>query len=167
MLPTGKKQLKANNRLGFTLIELTIVIIIVGVLSALTIPLFRNSFTSAQLSNCAYNLSHLMRYAQERSIVERVNYQLNFDPQLTQFWLTKEQNPLTPGNYIRLSGKPGKINRLPEKIKVETEKYIVNIYPDGKIDKTVIYLSDDKERYFTVTTQEQTGYVEFFDYKKE
>jgi prepilin-type N-terminal cleavage/methylation domain-containing protein len=152
---------------GFTLLELTIVVIILGILSALTIPLFRNSFSNLQLSNTAHNLASLMRYAQERSIVERINYQLNFNPQLSQFWLTQEQDPLTPGRYTRLSGKTGKINFLPREVKIETEKYIVNFYPDGKIDKTTIYLSDTKEHYFTITTQEQTGYTELFDYKRE
>lgn len=108
-----------------------------------------------------------MRYAQERSIVERINYQLNFDGQLTRFWLSKEPDPLKPGQYSRLSGKTDKIIVLPPKLKIETEKYLVNFYPDGRIDKTTIYLSDEKENYFTITTQEQSGYVELFDYKKE
>lgn len=167
MLLIGKNRQKLNNKSAFTLLELTIVIIIIGILSAFSIPIFRNSLTNLQLSNTARNLSCLMRYAQERSIVERINYQLNFDPQLSQFWLTKEQDPLTPSTYARLSGKMGRVTFLPQKVKVETEKYLVNFYPDGTIDKTIIYISDQKGHYFTITTQEQTGYVEFFDYKKE
>lgn len=167
MLPIGRKLPNLKNNSGFTLLELTIVVIIVAILGALSLPIFKNSLFNIQLSNTAHNLSHLMRYAQERSIVERINYQLNFDPQLISFWLTKEPNPLMGGAYSRLSGKIGKITILPQGIKIETEKYLVNFYPDGKIDKTLIYISDDKGRYFTITTQEQTGYVQFFDYKKE
>lgn len=161
------KRCSNEGRAGFTLIELLLVIIIIGILSAVSIPIFKNSFSDLQLSDTSYNLARLMRYAQQRSIVERVNYRLNFDQQLTRFWLTRNSNPQSPEVYSRLSDKTGKVTLIPPKVKIETESYSVNFYPDGKIDKVTIYLSSPKEAYFTITTQEQTGYVELFDYKKE
>lgn len=166
MLPIGKKR-AALNKSAFTLLELLLVVIIIGILTALSIPLFKNSFTDLQLSNASYNLLHLMRYAQERSIVERIKYQLNFNPELNQYWLTNEPDPLKAGQYSRLAEKRGKTVFLPTGIKVEAENLLINFYPDGKIDAAFIYLSNQKEKYFTIKSRGPSGYLEIYDYKKE
>lgn len=54
-----------NNRQGFTLIELMIVVIIVGILAAVAIPLYNNYTLKSKRTNAIQNLLNLAS-AQER-----------------------------------------------------------------------------------------------------
>ena len=104
-----------------------------------------------------------MRYAQMRAIAESTIYRLNFDTDFKKYWLTNE---IDDDEFVRVEGKFGKTFFFPERLTISCEAGIINFYPDGKIDKTKIYLSDKNENFYTISTQTQSGYVHEFDYKK-
>lgn len=156
---------KDKSLAGFTFVELLIVVILLSVISALSIPNFRNTYYNFLLSDTSHNLTYLMRYAQASAIAERKNYRLNFDSEYSKYWLTKSADE--EGDFVRISGKLGKAFDLNDSISVKAENANVNFYPDGKIDKTSIYLSNRNDKFYTITTQVQSGYVQEYDYKKE
>jgi prepilin-type N-terminal cleavage/methylation domain-containing protein len=150
---------------GFTFVELLIVVILLSVVSALSVPNFRSTYYNFLLSDTSHNLTYLMRYAQASAIAERTNYRLNFDSEYSKYWLTKSAGE--EGDFARIAGKLGKVFDLNDSITVKTDNMTVNFSPDGKIDKTNIYLSNGNDKFFTITTQDQSGYVQEYDYKKE
>jgi len=150
---------------GFTFVELLIVVILLSVVSALSIPNFRNTYYNFLLSDTSHNLTYLMRYAQASAIAERANFRLNFDSEYNKYWLTKSTEE--EGDFVRISGKFGKAFDLSDNIAVKADSMTINFYPDGKIDRTSIYLSNVNDKFYTITTEGQSGYVQEYDYKKE
>jgi len=65
-----------------------------------------------------------------------------------------------------LQGTFGKIFNIPDNLVVICESKFINFYPDGKMDKTNIYLSNNNEKFYTISTEAQSGYVREFDYKR-
>jgi len=156
---------------SFTLIEILLVVILLGVIAGLVIPNFSNTYTRVQLKEAANNLSFLMQYAQNQAIVKKCNFQLIFDDERSKYWIVKQVDDEELNNsdleYRRISSRFGRMVNIAPQINVETELDHITFYPDGMIQKARVYLSDNKDRYFTVSTKEQTGYVQVFDFKAE
>lgn len=158
-----KRDCQNKSLRGFTFVELLVVVILLSVVSALSIPNFRNTYYNFLLSDTSHNLTYLMRYAQASAIAERINYRLNFDAQYRKYWLTRCREE---EDFARISGKLGRVFEVGESIIINTDNTIINFHPDGKIDKTNIYLSNRNAKFYTITTEAQTGYVQELDYKK-
>lgn len=158
----GRNLIRRNNK-AFTFVELLVVVILLSVVSALAIPNFRNTYYNFLLTETSHNLTYLMRYAQASAIAERVNYRLNFDTQYQKYWLTKKSEK---DSFARIQGKFGRVFDLNKSISIEAKVTVINFYPDGKIDKASMYLSNKNEKFYTITTEAQAGYVQEYDYKK-
>lgn len=165
-LPTGRRLalLKLKQKNSFTLIELLLVVIILGILAGMGAPAFRKTYLNLELNNTANNLAFLMRYAQGRCVVERTIYRLNFDSERKRCWLTK-QSIGAAESFEKVSSKFSRSIIFPKEIKVESELEAVNFYPDGKIDSVNIYLKYKNDRTLIISTEGQIGYVEVLDFK--
>jgi len=156
---------KNKSLTGFTFIELLVVVILLGVVSALAVPNFRNTYYNFLFSEASHNLTYLMRYAQAGAVAERTNHRLNFDPEYRKYWLTKESQQ--EGDFVSLKGRFGKVFDIDQSITLESNGAIINFYPDGRIEKAKIYLTNKDNKFYTISTEDQAGYVQEFDYKKE
>ncbi len=159
------------SQMGFTLIELLLVVVLLGVVAGLAIPNFGNTFANFQLNETAKNISALMQYAQSRSAIKGTVHAVEFDATFSKYWLTQQVSPSQESdsqeNFERIPGKFGRMFAIPQGITVESEIPKVFIYPDGKIDQVRIYLHNQKNDYVTVTTREQAGYAQVFEFKIE
>ncbi len=164
MLPTGRRAGLLKNRNSFTLVELLLVVIILGVFVGLAVPSFRKTYFNLELSNTAGNVAFLMRYAQARALAERVNYRLNFDQENKSCWLEKKS---VSGEDVfeRVSSGFARSIFFPAGIKVSPELKPIGFYPNGKIDSVKIYLENKNQAVFTISTKGQVGYVEVLDFK--
>ena len=84
------KMLKSNNK-GFTLVELMVVLLIIGVLVAIAIPIFNNAQKDAANKAHAANMRTLLGAAQQALAVEGV-------PDVEVAWVSKESTG-TNGTY--------------------------------------------------------------------
>lgn len=107
-----------------------------------------------------------MRYAQASSIAERANYRLNFASERNRYWLTKKSDSGKDNGFVKIQGRFGRIYDIHDNLKLDCNSDFVNFYPDGRIEKVNIYLSNKNERFYTISTEAQSGYVQEFDYKR-
>ena len=154
---------------SFTIVELLIVLLLLGVVAGLAIPNFSTTFENLQLSETAKNISSFMYYAQSRSIMKGKGHRLVFDIAHHQYWLEDEigNEDSEHSVFEKISGRFGRIFYVPEDIRLEADPSVIQFYPDGTIDQARIYLESQQKGFFTISTKEQSGYVGTYDFKLE
>ncbi len=142
---------------GFTLIELAIITVIILIIIAGSIPLFGRTYRSLELNNCALNISKLIRFAQERAIVESNSLRINFDFTKKTYWLTAQDLQGSEFKAFK-NDRFGAVFKIPDSMEIEGEKNLANFYPDGRSDKISIKLSSKDESLY-LSTSLKAGYV--------
>jgi len=73
---------------GFSLIELSIVIFIILLMTSATVPWMKTFAESSRLRSTARAMSSLMEFARSSAVTERINYVVLFDATEGEFWLS-------------------------------------------------------------------------------
>lgn len=136
---------------GFSLIELLIVIIIMGILTAAAVPRFKQTIDRFEFENFSKNIYYLIQYLQNSAIVEKKIYYLNIDKEKVEFTARRLEN----GEVTVLKGRFAKVFKAPEAIRVEIEpeaEYIC-FFPNGKIDDLSIVFTDRFEKKILIDTK--------------
>ncbi len=68
-----------NNKKGFTITEIMVVIVIMGILGGIAIPSFRNYIVRMRLRSARDDILSTLRVAKARAMSERVVYRVIFD----------------------------------------------------------------------------------------
>jgi prepilin-type N-terminal cleavage/methylation domain-containing protein len=131
---------------GFTLLELILVMVIISTVLAMAAPSLRGFFSSRKIHDAAANMLSLIRYARSQAVSEGLTYRLNFDTEAGVYWLTSNRE----GTFSVLGNEFGRKFLLPddtaitleeEDDKKETEKYIT-FFPQGMTECATITLTD-------------------------
>lgn len=163
-----------QNRNGFTLIELAVVVAILGVMIALVVPRLAD-LGEVNLKRSARHLTGMIRFLHEESQAKKTTYRLRFDIQDGHYWA----EALTPA-----SDKIGEFRKTTSVIAGEgslsgqttfrdikagshpDEPYIL-FTRDGWVENAIIHLRDGSDRDFsllvkplTANTELHEGYVE-------
>jgi len=77
-----------NDKSGFTLIELSIVIFIMLMMLSATVPWMRTFAESTRLRSSARSIRSLMGFARSSSVSERTEYVVVFDLEQAEYWLS-------------------------------------------------------------------------------
>lgn len=160
---TGRQK---KNRVGFTLIEVLLVVLLLGILLGIATPRMASSFSGMQLSTGSKDMIALARYAWQRAVLDEICYRINFDKANGKYWLTYQKELLTdPEKFQHISGSLGKIYNLPEKVKIlkiihpADDFPYITFYPDGTADETRIYLKNDKGTVYVLSTSRIVGKI--------
>ncbi len=150
---------------AFTLIELTLVTVIILALVGLSVPLFKRTFSDLSAKDTAFNISKLVSYAQEKSIIGRKNHKIIFDLNRRQYQLFESSQSADALIYTKMKDRFGKIFALPqglsfydsknditEKIGEEYKKQVV-FYPDGHCDELLIDVVDRSGAGYSITVK--------------
>jgi hypothetical protein len=146
---------------SFTLLEIILVILVIGVIAGLTVPNFSKTYADIELKKGAEDLAYLMRYATGRAVIKNIKTRLEFNSEFSQYWLAEEIKDSVEageGEFKKISGRLGKKFNIPSGIKIELEDEFVSFYPDGSMDKKYIYVCNEK-RCLIVSTKEKRGDV--------
>jgi prepilin-type N-terminal cleavage/methylation domain-containing protein len=83
-----KKRNQGNH--AFTLIELSLAVMLIALVTAIGLPNFRDLFERSELQQVALDLTGIMRYAQERAIIERETTKVVIDLETNSFYFPVE-----------------------------------------------------------------------------
>ena len=153
-----------RRRSAFTLIELTLVTVIILALVGLSVPLFKRTFLDLSAKDATFNISKLVSYAQEKAIIDRKNYKVIFNFNRRQYQLSESgQSANGPVVYRNVQGRFGKVFVLPqglsfydpntgitEKTDEEYKKQVI-FYPDGHCDGLLLDIIDNRGNGYSVT----------------
>ena len=85
---------------GFTITELLIVLTLIGILSAVSMPTLKGFAATRRLKASAYTLRSLLTFARDMAITDRTAHLVVFDFENDRYWLASSEtfnpsNPLT------------------------------------------------------------------------
>ena len=166
----GGVQMKRASLTGFTLIELTLVAVIILVLVVLSSPKFRGTFTSLQIDDAAQRMAQVIRYGQHRAIVEERRFRLNLDNTRGVYRLLSESKDTDGGvsegmaaAFDPIEGRFSDIFPLPDGVAMVSDAKDIDFYPDGRSGKVTINLKNRDGRELTMRTTGRAGYVEILE----
>ena len=154
---------------GFTLIELAVVIVILGVMIALVVPRL-GEIGDANLKRSARHLTGMIRFLHEESQAKKSEYRLRFDVQDGRYWAESFK-------ILSLSEGVGEFRKTTSVIGGEgslfgqttfrdikagshpDDPYIL-FRPDGWVEATIIHLRDGSDRDFSLLVKPLTGNTE-------
>jgi len=130
----------ATGRRSFTFIELIFVVLILGIIVAVSVPAFRHNISNLELDGATRSLQAFMNYLREYSIVQRRIVALTVDNENKEYW-----------SYYKDETARIKTFTFSQNINIESGQEEIFFYPDGSIDKVTLSLIN-KEGDSTVLT---------------
>ncbi len=168
--PASEIQSRANERQcpllcprGFTLIEIMLVVLLLGIIAGLAVPNLGRTYYRILLNQTTQQMAYVMRYAQSRAIIKKDQHEMVIDTERNRYYLTQEkisdlsEYPSEPV-FERISGRLGRNFEIPKTIQLQTADASIRFYPDGRIDKAVVSLCYQTQ-CLKISTQQQSGYV--------
>jgi prepilin-type N-terminal cleavage/methylation domain-containing protein len=149
---------------GFTLIEMLLVVVILGILAGLTVPNMYKCYQSLKLKKAVEDMAFLMRYAQSRAIIQNAVYRFHLNGDLSKYWINKKDGPEQKNGNFKMPSRFQRPFSVPEGVIVRSSVHSLDFYPDGTIEKAQINLCVSKDCY-GVSTKEQNGYVQIISIK--
>ncbi|MDD5722758.1 MAG: GspH/FimT family pseudopilin [Syntrophales bacterium] len=166
---------------GFTLLELIVVLIIIGIASALVVPRIVGGMGSLDVKAASGKVAASLRYARSQAVSRKVQYAAVFDLEHNRLTIVssgegadeKDEDDAESGET------PGELQEktydLPERVffermpvedeyvkdeEIDAESFRIVFYPSGGSDGGGIVLANDRGRRFIVRVDIITGSVE-------
>jgi Tfp pilus assembly protein FimT len=161
---------------GYTFIELTVVVLLIGLMMALTLPRFRYAILADNLRTATRRLVGTIKTIRSDAVREQQDYILRFDLESNRFWL--ESSAMTEEERL-LSQE--KASLLPRGVRVvdiwfkgKGKKMAgltgIRFNKKGYVQPSIIHLGSEDGRRFTLVLNPFFGkvrvledYVEFED----
>lgn len=154
---------------GFTLIELTMVIILFGILLSLTLPRFREAVITDDLKSTSRKIISAIRELRYFSIKEYKDNYLVFDLGSDQFWtdssfITEEERITARENASNIPEGVGIIDIwLRNGGKKSSGETRIRFTKEGYIQPSVIHLGSEDGRNFTLVLRPFLGKINVMD----
>jgi len=160
--PTGNDPHPQRLPVGFTLLELMVVLLILTFLLGFSAPLFSRTFSQLKLEVFSYNIAKLLHYAGKRAVAYRNRVRVHFDAEHKQYWLLEAQESSPESEFQRIHDRPGRVYSVPDGIFLEPSTYEVTFYPDGRADRFQLMILDDRQTRYRLETNVWNGRISLF-----
>jgi len=161
--PTGRNSRQG----GFTLVELTLVVVLMVALAAVAAPAFAGFWRASQAKSCAWRIAALARAAREQAICRGARTSLQYDAEAREFRLAVEPDPVNaPGEFEGLelaSARPAGIPDPVEAVDCSVEGQAADqarpviFFPDGQALEAEIVLQASNGPAFSIKISALTG----------
>ena len=156
-----------DDKSGFTLLEVIVVLMIVMIMTAAVIPMYQGSLTWARRDRVTRDLLARMKYAQERAIVEVTEYRFYLDRDNGSYWIMRDAGK-KDGKVVfeEVKDAGATRDRLPESLEFDKPKatldderkaHYIAFYPGGACDYATIKLKYDKSDTIEISTKGRLG----------
>ncbi|GEM_PF-977694 len=130
---------------GFTLVEITLVVLLIAILTSVGIPSFRTLYQRSELQKVASQFSGTLRYAQQRAVLERIPIRVIIDVSEKKYWVPvekeEERKHYRSRSYRRKSSRATTRNTR----RVREVKAIHSSLPEGFIFEFVYKVAANDE----------------------
>lgn len=155
-----------RKRGGFTLIELIIVMVIIGVLAGVTLPRLPD-ITASRLKSASRRIAGTITYLYDRAAAGQLVLRLTFDMEKNEYYVsllnTDNQFEETSFTFAGRRSLPWSVKvagaRTPTQGEVAQGKAVVHFFPSGYVEPAVIHLEDHAGNKMTLITHPLTGRV--------
>jgi prepilin-type N-terminal cleavage/methylation domain-containing protein len=160
LLPPHSARVVSSQQTGFTLVELSVVVLLIVVLAALTAPAFAGFWRASRVRTCAWQIATLARRARDYSICRGMRTSLEYDSEQREFRLTAESDPTNaPGEFEQLMLAGAQPVKVPDEVEVADftvegkaadQGWPVMFFPDGQALEARIVLDAQPDTFFSV-----------------
>ena len=151
--------------------ELTVVILLMGIILLITYPRFEGSIFASNIKQASRRLAATVRYVQNQAAYKRKIYRINYDMDQNTYWVTIQEKE---EDFAADTSSLGHERKLPKGVsfedvisprdgKVKEGQTFTRFLPKGIVDRSQIHLKDDAGRRFTLIILPLTAEIRFFD----
>jgi general secretion pathway protein H len=160
---------RSNNQAGFTLIELALVVLLLGLMASLSLPLL-SGFEPNRLDSSARRLAGTVKYLYNEAAMTGMEHRLIFELannayRATKVSLSGELQPLQGvGAQKKLSsGVEFASIYQPRRGEQSDGEVTTALLPGGWMEETIIHLQDEKKQKMTLRLVPLTGLTEIYE----
>jgi len=170
--PRGAAQPAPQAASGFTLIEISVVLLLLALVLSLVVPRFRDP-SRAELHSHVRRLAATFRLLRSEAVLNGRIYRLNYDLERNVYWYSVEAVPGHTGESMEPSGALARPVRLPRTVafsdvvllgagKLDRGFAYTRFYPDGFVDPTIVHMDNGRDA-FTLEVWPLTGHVTIYE----
>lgn len=147
---------------AFTLAEMLLIMVLLSMAAALSLPNLGKVYNQLQLQNAVNHLTYTMRYAQSRAITQNKKVRLLFENSFKKYQLLEMPSHAVDQEYKSITGRWGKPIKLEKGISINSANASIDFLPTGEIEKADILLCHIKN-CMIISTQQERGQVKTLD----
>ena len=164
-----RRQVMLRESKGFTLIELTVVVVLIGIILGLTFPRFQTAILTDDLKATTRKMVGMIKGLRDEAIREQRVYFLHFDLESNRYWI--DSTGMTEEERARAAEKAP---TLPEGVRVldiwlsskgkkMTGQTAIRFSRKGYVQPSAIHLGAEDGREFTLVLNPFLGRVKIYD----
>ncbi len=158
-----------TSKLGFTLIELMVVIVLVGIMAAVIIPELKGTYEDARLRSASRELVGVFSIAASRAVSLNEAHRVRLDRKTGRYWVERKASEGEPAGFVPTRDVPGSEGEIDARISIQIRMsgdepadprevgapsaserdrrvpaadQVISFYPDGTADGVEIRLED-------------------------